>query len=40
MTRNIDYRVEVLCPILDPDAQNLIQNILDSSGMTTSKRDY
>jgi polyphosphate kinase len=29
MTRNIDYRVEVLCPILDPDAQNLIQNILD-----------
>lgn len=29
MTRNIDYRVEVLCPILDPDAQNLIQNVLD-----------
>ena len=29
MTRNIDYRVEVLCPILDEDAQELIQNVLD-----------
>lgn len=29
MTRNLDYRVEVLCPIYDPDAQVTIQNILD-----------
>ncbi len=29
MTRNIDYRVEVLCPILDRDAQDQIQDILD-----------
>ena len=29
MTRNIDYRVEVLCPILDPDHQATLQNILD-----------
>jgi len=28
MTRNLDYRVEVLCPILDRDAQNMIQDIL------------
>lgn len=29
MTRNLDYRVEALCPIFDRDAQNMIQNILD-----------
>ena len=29
MTRNIDYRVEVLCPIEDEDAQIMLQNILD-----------
>lgn len=29
MTRNLDFRVEVLCPILDEDAQHLIQNMLD-----------
>jgi polyphosphate kinase len=29
MTRNLDYRVEVLCPILDADAQRVIQDTLD-----------
>jgi polyphosphate kinase len=29
MTRNLDFRVEVLCPILDPDAQRIIQDTLD-----------
>jgi polyphosphate kinase len=29
MTRNLDYRVEVLCPIFDEDAQRLIQDMLD-----------
>ncbi len=29
MTRNLDYRVEVLCPIFDADAQRMIQDILD-----------
>jgi polyphosphate kinase len=29
MTRNLDFRVEVLCPILSPPAQKLIQDILD-----------
>jgi len=29
MTRNIDYRVEVLCPIHDPAAQRMLQDILD-----------
>lgn len=29
MTRNLDYRVEVLCPIYDADAQRMIQDILD-----------
>jgi polyphosphate kinase len=29
MTRNIDYRVEVLCPVRDLDAQKMVQNILD-----------
>jgi polyphosphate kinase len=29
MTRNLDYRVEVLCPISDPAAQRTLQDILD-----------
>jgi polyphosphate kinase len=29
MTRNLDFRVEVLVPIFDRDAQEMIQNILD-----------
>jgi polyphosphate kinase len=29
MTRNLDYRVEVLCPIFDQDAQRIIQDVLD-----------
>ena len=29
MTRNLDYRVEVLCPILDVDAQRMVRDILD-----------
>jgi polyphosphate kinase len=29
MTRNLDYRVEVLCPIFDQDAQKVIQDVLD-----------
>lgn len=29
MTRNLDYRVEVVCPIRDPAAQKTLQDILD-----------
>ena len=29
MTRNIDFRVEVLCPVRDSDAQKMLQDILD-----------
>jgi polyphosphate kinase len=29
MTRNLDYRVEVICPINDPAAQQTLQDILD-----------
>lgn len=29
MTRNLDYRVEVLVPIFDRDAQEIMQNVLD-----------
>ena len=29
MTRNLDYRVEALCPILDESAQKIIQDVLD-----------
>ncbi len=29
MTRNLDYRVEVLCPVLEEESQKMIQDILD-----------
>ncbi|QFU75836.1 polyphosphate kinase 1 [Halioglobus maricola] len=29
MTRNLDYRVEVMAPIFDQDAQEMIQSVLD-----------
>lgn len=29
MTRNIDYRVEVLCPVHDQEAQKTLQDVLD-----------
>lgn len=29
MTRNLDYRVEVLCPVHDPAAKTMLQDILD-----------
>ena len=29
MTRNIDYRVEVICPVKDANAQRTLQDILD-----------
>jgi polyphosphate kinase len=29
MTRNLDYRVEALCPILDSQAQKMLQEVLD-----------
>ena len=29
MTRNLDYRVEVLTPVHDTDAQQLLQDVLD-----------
>jgi polyphosphate kinase len=29
MTRNLDFRVEVLVPIFDKDAQDIIQNVID-----------
>ncbi|MBB3046840.1 polyphosphate kinase [Litorivivens lipolytica] len=29
MTRNIDYRVEVMCPVYDPVAKKTLQDILD-----------
>ena len=29
MTRNLDFRVEVLVPVFDKDAQEMIQNVLD-----------
>ncbi|MAT93163.1 MAG: polyphosphate kinase 1 [Halioglobus sp.] len=29
MTRNLDYRVEVLCPLFDRDAQQMLQDVID-----------
>ena len=29
MTRNLDFRVEVLTPVHDPDAQTILQDVLD-----------
>ena len=37
MTRNIDYRVEVLCPVLDTDAQQMLQDILDQQWHDNTK---
>ena len=37
MTRNIDYRVEVLCPVLDSGIQTVIQDILDQQWHDTVK---
>ena len=37
MTRNIDYRVEVLCPVLDIGIQTVIQDILDQQWHDTVK---
>ena len=37
MTRNIDYRVEVLCPIRDAAIQNQLQDILDQQWHDNTK---
>ena len=37
MTRNIDYRVEVLCPVLDADAQQMLQDVLDQQWHDNTK---
>ena len=37
MTRNIDYRVEVLCPIKDPSIQTQLQDILDQQWYDNTK---
>jgi polyphosphate kinase len=37
MTRNLDFRVEVLCPILDSDAQKVIQDTLDQQWHDNAK---
>ena len=29
MARNLDHRVEVTCPVLDPDIQKELQDMLD-----------
>ncbi len=40
MTRNLDYRVEVLTPIFDRDAQDMIQAILDQQWHDNVKARY
>jgi polyphosphate kinase len=37
MTRNIDSRVEVICPITDEDAQTLLQDVLNQQWNDNSK---
>ena len=37
MTRNIDYRVEVICPVKDEQAQIVLQDILDQQWHDNSK---
>ena len=37
MTRNLDFRVEVLCPIFDQDAQQTIQDTLDQQWHDNTK---
>ena len=37
MTRNIDYRVEVICPVKDANAQRTLQDILDQQWNDNSK---
>ena len=37
MTRNIDYRVEVICPVKDEQAQIVLQDILDQQWYDNSK---
>jgi polyphosphate kinase len=37
MTRNLDYRVEVLCPVFDEDAQRMIQDTLDQQWYDNEK---
>jgi polyphosphate kinase len=37
MTRNLDFRVEVLCPIFDEDAQKIIQDTLDQQWHDNTK---
>lgn len=37
MTRNLDYRVEVLCPVYDEEARKLIQDTLDQQWYDNEK---
>jgi polyphosphate kinase len=37
MTRNIDSRVEVICPVRDEAAQTLLQDVLDQQWNDNSK---
>ncbi len=37
MTRNLDYRVEVLCPVFDEDARKIVQDTLDQQWYDNQK---